>query len=143
MGQVITGTINGGLDRYITSKEKGVKGWNLLLNTFVGSFEGMVAGLSVQPISKLGDGYSGLKTAISSAVTSVPGLGLRIAKSYLMLYGAVTASNITDNFIMENSSAISRILALGGIVTGEVFTWNFSIKKFLKKINYPDPIWGR
>lgn len=73
-GQIVSGTINGSIDRLISSTQNGVKGWNLALNTVIGGFEGIVGGLTTAYTPNL----TGLKDAVSAGITSVPGLGLRI-----------------------------------------------------------------
>lgn len=136
-GQIISGTLNGAVDRLVNSSEQG---WRLGLHTFLGTFEGMIGGLTV---SSLGQEFPGLKTAISSGISSVPGLGLRIARTYLTAYGGFTISNIADKTIMSSASGLSRIATMGGVLGGGVLLANFSIKDWLKKIDYSDPIWGK
>lgn len=134
LGQIVSNSLYGTADRMITSYRNGVRGGNLLLHGILGNLEGAISGLLTS--SNMYDWLkpAWIKTAISSGITSVPGLGLRVGKAALMLYGGIGGELLHFSEI----SLGAKLGGLSGILGGEVGLGLFNIHSWLKKIKYPD-----
>jgi RHS repeat-associated protein len=136
LGNMVSGALYGAADRAITSSKNGIKGGDLLLHTLLGSIEGGIAGFATGGSDDYGIlDIPYLRTLGSSAITSVPGLGLRTGKLILTIAGLAGAREID----YSGASELLKLFGYTGLLGGEVGLHSFNITKWLKRIRYPDP----